>query len=475
GGHCEDTDLKDEMYVALVYHMFPPATTLDRGQYKNLLANRADRQKDIPEAVLALNQDASKSTFSISVGRYELKEGEEIDTTPWTVITTSIREENEREIDELLEDELVKTGKWFLEVLADPKRLALEQNRLLQQIYRHHRSLNGITLKGDLESRDGLMELKEYVADRMKDTVDRLLQTYAAKHPADYELLVKMATEKSIDEKAKNGMIKNMLRVLGSTSLDATQTNERLTAILNGAGIRVEGDIFDEALQRIQHIEDDAAVTEALKTFLRSLLEGAANARQSGKLSVDIVNRLLGKDYARMQEEVQKYTFIEGAEGGVTKKFRLEISKKRAHGAAGLNMGVCVAPDAKLWEKPTFANVVLWDENNIARGGMHIELVMDSWRTYVVLPGINPSMAILSSSDPVKLYDHLINFAKRIAESVNASAILIPTNPTIHSNRAEIQTIITSKKYPKFSSASSHAFSYSPHAYSWNEAYQVDV
>jgi hypothetical protein len=139
-------------------------------------------------------------------------------------------------------------------------------------------------------------------------------------------------------------------------------------------------------------------------------------------------------------------------------------------------MGVCVAVDDALWNKETFSNVILWDESGIARGGMHFEVVEDGDKTYLSLPGINPSSAALSQAGGERLLGAMLDFAKEAARRIGAEAVLIPTAKEIHSNRAEIQQTITEKGYKTNPLKKGiHEFSYNPHPYDWQDAYVVEV
>src|SRR5258706_13457995 len=104
-----------------------------------------------------------------------------------------------------------------------------------------------------------------------------------------------------------------------------------------------------------------------------------------------------------MQREMEKYAYEEGDHGDEREKLRFEISKHRAHAVAGLNSGVCVAPDEKVWNKTTLSNVIIWSEDDIAQGGMHFEIVKEGRATYLSLPGINPSASLLTSIDSKKV------------------------------------------------------------------------
>lgn len=486
-GMCRKTDLEDPTYVALVYHTFPPATTLDRNQYQRLIRYRHDRQKDMPKAWQPLQQ----REITIAQGRYELKEGESLNAEAWDVLQTPIQSENKKTGEALIfqDKDIVDLGKRLMEALADPKILKRERMRLLADVYRLHRFKDGVTLTEDLTSRENLMEVKEYVGDRMKDVVDLTLKFYSSAHPREYEDMVKRAATITIEEKAKKGIVSAMIEVLASVrrdrggrvtavSLSAQETDARLKDILGRYGIPVEGSILDAVLERVQHFTDrrseDAEMKKEVEAFLRGLLEGAALERRPGKLSVEITQRLLGNEYSQMQREMEKYQFIEGVEGGEKNMFRLEISKKRAHAVAGLNSGVCVAVDDRLWAKSEFFNVIIWDQDNVARGGMHFDIVHDTdGSTYLSLPGINPSSNLLGTVNAEKLYDGMIDFAKEAGRLIGAKSILIPTNGTIHSNRDVIQRLIAKNEYPKKSLKQEHEFSYNPYSYSWLDAYEV--
>jgi len=373
-------------------------------------------------------------------------------------------------------------GSELLTALSKPSRFNQQKEEFLKKIYRFHRSINNVTLQSDLSTREGLLEIKEYAGDRMRDTIDILLKSFQEIDPAGYEALVKTITAVSIKKKAKKGIVRNMLAILGSISLDADETNDRLKTVLDRFGIHVEGNILDEVLERTKHIEDDEEAEREIEAFLYAILEGAAFSRRSGKLSVDIVSRLLGEEYKSMQEEMSKYEFVEedveDGDGVETANFRFDISKRRAHAIAGLNSGVCVAVDEKLWEKEAFSNVIMWgdeDGKEIAMGGMHFEVVEDEGKKFLSLPGINPNLLALSTVDPEKLYDKMIEFAKESARAIGAEAVLIPKNAVIHSNRSEIQAVISSKEYGTHSLSQEHAFSYDPYEYSWQDAYVVEL
>ncbi len=62
-----------------------------------------------------------------------------------------------------------------------------------------------------------------------------------------------------------------------------------------------------------------------------------------------------------MRKEVDKFQFSDDQAGEREHELEFVISKKKEHGMVGFNMGVCVAPDAELWNDPTFMNVIIFD------------------------------------------------------------------------------------------------------------------
>lgn len=490
-GKVDSRDVNNPTYAGLLYYTFPPATTLSRQQYQNLLRQREDRQSDIPEQWQIL-QDKQ---VALSVGRFELKEGERLDTSAWNIILTAIKEENKKTVLQNTADsatinpaeqiyftqaQVANVGRELVEALADPKALNKNRESLLSRIYQLHRFVEQTKLTTDLSSRDGLYQLKEYVGDRMKDTIDIALEAFAKSSPDEYQKLVRESTTVTVEERAKKAMVKNIIAVLGSPRLGEKETNDQIKHILDKYGIHVEGNILTEALSQLKDVDEkdrtqESKAREILTAWLRGIVDGASQQRQAGKLSVEITHRLLGNEYAGMQKEMAKYEFKEGAEGGITKKMRFEVSKKLAHSVAGLNMGVCVAVDDDLWNKKEFSNVILWDEKNIARGGFHAEIVREGQDTYLSLPGINPSSALLGSVNPEQLYGEIIDYAKGMAKAIGAKGLLIPTAEVIHSNRDVIQNIVASKNYEIKSLPQPHSFSYSPYEYSWQDAYLVEA
>ena len=173
----------------------------------------------------------------------------------------------------------------------------------------------------------------------------------------------------------------------------------------------------------------------------------------------------------KMRKEMDKMKFEEGGPEEETVELSFEISKKKAHSVVGFNMGVCVTPDEKLWNDDTFFNVIFFDKKNKkAEGGYH-GLIRDGWLT---LPGINPTIDILSKVDSEKIYDQIIEHAKSVAKTMKLKGVLIPTVSSIHSNRSVLHDVIKGRQYKEIRMEQECKFSYSPYLYSFSDCYMVE-
>ena len=168
-----------------------------------------------------------------------------------------------------------------------------------------------------------------------------------------------------------------------------------------------------------------------------------------------------------MQVEIAKFTFISSAEEQ-KKRIEFVVSKKREHSVAGLNMGVCVAPDERLWKDPTFMNCIIFEpESKRALGGMHFLIRENS----LCIPGINPSVDLISETDSERLLDVCLDYAHQTAQALGLDRVLIPVERGIHSNRDSIHAEIVKKSFATHRFNEPQQFSYSPHAYSFQECY----
>ena len=443
---------KDPLFSAMLMHVFPPAVTTEREQYMNLYTQRPDRSGDTGVVPLTLQGNE----FEVSTGKYILKDpSKPLDETSWHNILKTVKKVNREEKMEFSEGDIQDLGKELLESWQSNK-LRSNREEILKKIYRYFRYTQGQTLPDTLGTIQNIMAVKQYVGDTMRDLVDQCTNKYKENNPEIYkEVINKMFKKPETKAKAVLGVVKKY-------SKQPEDGKKRLDNMLQ----LNDPDMLDKIWEEVKDMRDVRSIREVLK--------GITFTMQHDKAAVTITQILQGKEYKAMQGEVTaKYEFKESME---KIKLRCVTSKRKAHGAIGLNMGVCVAPDEKLWDNPNFMNVILFDEHNIAQGGMHVLIIEeDDGKKYLTLPGINPSIGLLSQVPADDIYNKLIAYAHELARELNCEGVLIPKETNIHSNRSEIQRVVSGKNYEEITLSKIHPFSYDPYKYSLQGCYVVPV
>lgn len=445
----------DPLFSAMQMYVFPPEVTSNRDMYGQITSHREDRGQDIDIIPAELRKTELQE---ILTGDYVLRDtSKPLDATPWSTILEVVKEENEKAEHKMSDEEVVTLGKetmgqWQAGKLAEKKR------DLLLRLYRYYLARGGTALPQDLNSVRNIMALKEFAGDTLRDNVADVLKKYAEADSDAYGSIVqKMFKGKIENPKAAAGRVKGIL--------DRFRENPSEGKAALGRALKIsDSDAIDLLWSRLEGLSESREI--------EGVLAGLELKVQAGKEAAVIARQLLGEEMARMQGEFSaKYEFNEGP-GKISLRF--EISKRQAHGVAGLNMGVCVAPDKQLWDNPNFMNVIIWDQEGIAHGGMHILLIEDNGKKYVSLPGINPSTRLLSRVNTDDIYSKLIDYALKISQALGYDGVLIPTASGIHSNRSEIQRVIQARRYKIETLSNEHQFSYSPHPYTFNTAFVAD-
>ncbi len=133
---------------------------------------------------------------------------------------------------------------------------------------------------------------------------------------------------------------------------------------------------------------------------------------------------------------------------------------------------MCTAADVELWNQPEFLQTIIWGPDNIARGGIHLLAVEESGRLYLLLPGINPSLTLIEEAGADIIYDTIIRFAGRLAQSWNLSGVWIPASLHIASNRGPIGYVIRRQDYP-VRTISPVRFGVSPYSYTIDRVFEA--
>jgi len=485
-GEMKDDDFEDEMYKSVSYYSFPPAMGLTQDQYNRLNSSRPDRRDDVPKALDSLQY----SKIDIPTGKFVLEQGSELDLEDWALLSDVVKKVN-AEIESGKESSIdtAKIGEKLVEIYKDKKQSTDEGKReLFENMYRYHVSQGGRLESGYDISIDGLMKYKEFIGDRIKnDLVRECLSQWRKQNPEEYESLKKETLNRlKQGENQSFAKIKNILEGIRKQQDEGKKQTAivKLDDFLANFGLSYEtvrdmdpkmlqvelGTIYFEydgeiprTSQRSEEYYNSSAFIGAYDELLARYDQDALVVR---KISSDLVAGINRK----MRKELDKFEFSN--ESGQAEQLKLEfvISKKREHGVAGYNMGVCVTPDKKLWDDPQFMNCIMFEsKTKRAMGGMHFLIRENN----LCLPGVNPSMDILSEVENEKLFDQMIAYAKKVKEALGLSRVLIPTNSGIHSNRQPIQEIIRKRNYGKFSLNSEAEFSYDPYKYSFRECFEV--
>ncbi|MEW5758354.1 MAG: hypothetical protein AB1755_02660 [Candidatus Omnitrophota bacterium] len=168
----------------------------------------------------------------------------------------------------------------------------------------------------------------------------------------------------------------------------------------------------------------------------------------------------------------EKAKFIAYTKG--TAKLEFRIAKGIPFSLWGLNAGVCVAPDIKLWKDTSFLPLAIIDTaTNQACGFIGLYIVTIGGKKYLTCPGINPSMEFLSQVKASELYPLVEQALISIAEAGGFEALYFPTDRNILSNRSDINKTIERKKYPKTTLGEPIKWNTLPKDYSFKDVYVV--
>lgn len=480
-GLADENSYKDEYFVAIAELIFPPAVTSLHKSVEQIFSGRPDRRHDIPETL----DKHQYQKVSVETGKYLLGE-QRLDITPWQEIQKITLETNSQFASKTatsLSDTALaeKIANFYLHGGQAENWPWADRYR---DLYLHFLSQGNQPLETfDLVSRDGLMSTAEFIEDTIKaDVLQNVIESLRAQNPEKYQQLESRVlsttkiewnhdvsliknlvniSKKQKDESQKQVTISRLedtLRKYDLTIDDVTSTDESWVRMVNAEFVRPR----PQADYRTEEYYNSPEFITALDRFTEK--------RDPQKKTVDRINNSLFKDvHEKMSKELAKFKFVDSAKEE-TKSLEFIVSKKKEHCIAGLNMGVCVTPDEKLWNDPTFMNCIFLNpETKRAQGGMHFLIRED----YLTLPGINPSLDLLGQVDQQKLFDQIVRYAKEVSQTLGLKGVLIPTFSIIHSNRRQIQTIIANKKYPTVELSAEAKFSYSPHKYSFQKCFVV--
>lgn len=450
----EVSDLEnDPLFSAILYYAFPPTVTTDRTRYEAIMSSREDRLLD----TLMIPESLQNRSVSLQRGTYTLKDPSvPLDESPWQTLLTGVRHVNRADLRTYTESDRIALAEMIL-THWQKGDLYPARETLYTEIYAYYRATREVTLPDDVNTVQNVMALKQFMGDTMIDVIREILEAYQKEKSDEFSRVIEKMLKNTIDK--PEGKAKAIVGIRKRFSGDIHEIKTRVQGVL-----RIDDEsAFNGVWNLIEHLETESEITGALQD-VRLVINDE-------KPALIISHLLQGSEYRAMQSEVStKFTFHE-SEG--LKNVRFVVSKRKAHGVAGLNMGVCVAPDKELWNNPNFMNVIIFDDENIALGGMHLLILEENGKKYVTLPGINPSPRLLTQVSSEELYEEMIRYAHEINGALGCDGVLIPTESGIHSNRSDMQRVISSRTYKTFRFDEIKDFSFSPFKYQIQDCFIV--
>jgi hypothetical protein len=103
---------------------------------------------------------------------------------------------------------------------------------------------------------------------------------------------------------------------------------------------------------------------------------------------------------------------------------------------------------------------------------MHLLLVEEEGRRYLTLPGINPSVRLMTRVEAPVLLDAVVDYAWRLARQLGLHGVWVPASPAIHSNRRAILEELARRHWP-LRGSQVHTFSTEPYHYTFEHVLDV--
>lgn len=428
-----------DLIVGILHSMFSPEMTVPRESYKQFIQQRGDRQKDIPPALNRLME----KTVKMSKGVYKLKKGTTLQTEAWQQLTQIVQEDKERTM------QPTHLGIAMLKATAE-NTIQQERKQYLAELYAYSKE-NGESLPSFASDFETLMKYKEFIGDRLNDLISTVLIAALQEHPEKYRQYAGQLE----NNRGYQGLAKT-LAGLWHANIPQDKKLERIKSILEHNNILAEEIDWQPGWQAPD---------------ILSWLESQEHKIVKKGLVAKLKHALTGGEYERMQEEMKKFKFNKEGRSTGGQKFTFTLSKRHAHAIAMFNMGICVAPDDKLWNSPDMWQLIIFDKNNNAMGGTIYRTIEEQNKRYLVL-SIQPSGNLLNRTSATQVYDKIIQYSRLMKKLLKYNGILIPTSSAIHSNRGSIQQEIAGREYPKIQ-LHSHQFSYDPYSYSYKEFYVI--
>ena len=452
---------QSSIFFRVMFQVFPPSYSADSSRYRAIYESFPDHSDHILSRTPG--EPEPEMTFAFSSGGYVLKSGVLVDPEPWQFLVDAF--EQSRSLSSVPLRELGQTIflRWVQNQFSSESRV-----ELTALIYAYFLG-NSDPLPTDLQDPQCLIKLKGFLEDTAQEVILNAMGEYYASTPSTF---LENSQNKVVPLKhVGKGLVRAIQKTVNEFQgkrVDAPLAENRLRQQLKGF------DLSDSRLLS-RLLSSTQGELEALLNSLKPDVQAIEPTQVYARIFAD----LYGDKVAAMKRELfgdgkssSKVEFKKTANSADQIKVRFQVTKRRTHSVLGMCEGVCVATDLQLWNRPEFMQVAFWGPDRVALGGMHVLLIDVGGKTYLSLPGINPTLTFLKHVRAEELLDRVLDFARHLAQKWGLAGVWIPTAPSIHSNRAELIEAIASRNFPSRPIPSTE-FSYSPYRYRIDQVFDV--
>ena len=442
-------------------HLFPPVYGVTRGDYVQLYRRMPDRPEDVER--WEPGPELRRRRYSLARGSWQLREDATLDPTPWEFVLDVLRELPSSE-----EEQAPAALGWELLRSWTEGRLGREatQRELLTRLFARMKH-GGLLLPTEARTAVQLLAVRELLSEQLRNVVEEVLLAARAEDAERFSRLVR--DKLSPPARVGPGLLKAVhgtVEAVQAGTLEPREATERLARQLHA--FEVEAPSLLETLLRARSLPERKEVLATLPPRRVELEPG----KEIHRLHADFVGQLVQTMQRELHGSGEQPGALEYRPSSDALPLEFELTKRKAHAAVGYCEGVCTAVDVVLWNRPEFLQCVFWDEEGIAQGGMHLLLVEEEGRRYLTLPGINPSVRLMTRVEAPALLDAVVDYAWRLAHQLGLHGVWVPASPAIHSNRRAILEELARRDWP-FRSGPLHTFSTEPYHYAFEHVLEV--
>jgi len=441
-------------------HLFPPALGATRRGYVALYQHMPDRPEDLERWAPA--PELRRRRYTLARGSWQLREDAALDRGPWELVLGVLRELPPAE-----EEPAAELG-WELLRIWTEGRLGREatQRTLLARMFARMKH-GGLLLPTEARTAAQLLTVQEVLSDQLRDLVEEVL---LAARKEDRERFNRLVQDK-LAPPARMGpgllkAVQGTLEAFKAGTLSPEEAAERLARQLSS--FEVDAPSLLAALARARSPEERMQVLESLTPRRVELEPG----KEIHRIHADFVGQLVQAMQRELHGSPERPGALEYRASSDSLVLEFELTKRKAHAAVGFCEGVCTAMDVALWNRPEFLQCVFWDEEGIAKGGMHLLIVEEEGRRYLTLPGINPSVRLLARVEATVFLDAVVDYSWRLARQLGLHGVWVPASPSIHSNRRAIHEELVRREWT-LRGSQEHPFSTEPYRYTFSQVLEV--